>query len=174
MIKRDGTDEPFDARKLAGAMLRVIPHAAPGACHAPQLALAIRAYLRRSEWLYVPSEAVFAMAVEVLNRCGMDASAEAFDAHRTRREQRRQEVRVLHEGGRITLWDKSWLSELAQRSWFVSAPTGRILAGQVEERLLAGGRRVVPRGEVLDMLNELVAHYGLADAVPLRLPAPRR
>jgi hypothetical protein len=41
----------------------------------------------------------------------------------------------------------------------------------VERELLASGLVVVSRRDVLDMLNERVAQYGLADAVPVRLPA---
>jgi hypothetical protein len=43
-----------------------------------------------------------------------------------------------------------------------------VIAGQVEASLIAAGRQVVSRGEVVEKMNALVAAFGLADAVPVR------
>jgi hypothetical protein len=173
VLKRDGGEELFDAQKLAGVMHRAMRVSGGRLYDARQLAAAIELYLERSEWDCLTSTAVFEMTVKVLRHCGFDAPADALEAHRAERQARRQRVRIRHEDGKVTLWDKSWLSEVAQRSWFLSPTTGRILAADVERDLLAAQVGVVHREDVVDMLNQRVAQYGLADAVPFRLPIMR-
>ena len=171
IVKRDGTQEPFDAGKLATSMFQGMRQTSGRYCDAWQLAEAIESHLRRRKNRRTSSDAVFEMAVEVLRRSGFTTAGYVLQAHRSWRLLRRQRLQVRHEGGRATLWDKSWLSQLAQGSWFLAPTTGRILAGQIEQILLAAEIKVVPRQDVVEMLNELVVQYGLADAVPVRIPA---
>ncbi len=140
---------------------------------ASELALAIRLYLERNKRCITSSTEIFEMAVKVLRRCRLDDAAGQMEAHRLSRADRRARLAVCHDDGRATCWDKAWLCEWARRSWLVSATTARILAGSVEDDMLAGGGGVVSRADVLDRLNARVAEYGLADAVPVRRPAIR-
>jgi hypothetical protein len=171
VLKRDGTEEAFDPHKLAGAMFRAMRETEGRFYDAYQLAQALGMYLRRSRRRRISSAAIFEMAVKVLRRCRLGAAGEAMEAHRTERQVRRSRLHVCHDGDKLTLWDKNWLSQLAQRSWFLSPATGRILAAEIERSLLAARVTLVARQEVVDMLNGRVAEYGLADAVPVRLPA---
>lgn len=157
--------------KLAGTMFRAMRGASGGYYEACQLALAIEVYLDHSRSRRITSAALLEMAVKVLRQSGFPAAGNMVEAHHARRRARRRQLRIRHDDGKVTLWDKSWLGQLAERSWFLSRATGRMLAGEIESQLLAGEVGVMSRGDILGMLNELVAQYGLADAVPLRLPA---
>jgi len=172
VIKADGTEEAFCPGKLTGAMLHGMRDVgADRACEARQFALAIGIYLKRAGWKRISTAAVFEMTLRVLHSSALSAVARSLEDHRTRRGQARQQLRIRHEGGKVTLWDKGWLAELAQRSWFLTPTTGRILAGEIERDLLGFGASVVSRRDILDRLNARVAEYGLADAVPVHLPA---
>lgn len=168
--KRDGSIEPFDEGKLTRALWRVIA-ADHGRYHdAAQLASAVELYLRREEAPIVTSAAVFEMALQVLHRLHMIEAACALEAHRACRVLARKQLVVAHESDKTTYWDKSWLANLAARSWRLLPATARILADQIETALLSDGRRRVTRDEVIDLLNAAVASYGLADAVPVEQP----
>ncbi len=171
VIKGDSTEEPFDARKLAASMFRAMEGRRGRLYDAVQLSIAIGIYLKRSSLLTVTSDALSEFAVKVLRRCRLSEAASAMEDFRQRRRIRRTRLAVRHEGGKVTMWDKGWLSSWAQSSWLLSRTTSRILAGQVERELLDSEAIVVSRLEVLDMLNRRVAEYGLADAVPVRQPA---
>ena len=171
VIKNDQVQEPFDVQKLAGSMFRAMQGTRGRLYDATQLSIAIGIYLRRSDWMEVTSDALSELAIKVLGRCGLADAARTMVDYRQFRLIRRTRLAVLHEGGKLTMWDKGWLSSWAQQSWMLSRKTSRILAGQVERQLLAGDAEIVSRLDVLDMLNRLVAEYGLADAVPVRQPA---
>ncbi|MCY2928924.1 MAG: ATP cone domain-containing protein [Planctomycetota bacterium] len=168
--KRDGSIEPFQQVKITRALWSVIE---PGGGHyldARHLAEAIEIYLERDGDDVVSTAAVFEMALKVLHRTGMVVPACALEAHRACRALGRKQLMVVHEPGKATYWDKSWLSSLAQRSWRLATPTARIVAAQVEAALLASAQRTVTREDVIDLLNAAVSSFGLADAVPVEQP----
>lgn len=167
VIKRDGCQEAFDAPKLAVAMYRGMLSTEGKLDDATQLAAAIRAYLARTGRERVSSTTLMEMALRVLRRVDMAPAATAMEVYAAWRDWRRRQIRIRHECGEITLCDKSWLSEIACRSWNLSLRAGRIMASQVERDLLAGGRSEFSRAEIQDMLNARVAEFGLADAVPV-------
>jgi len=171
VCKSDSTEEAFDVRKLAASMFSAMRGTQRRHYDAEQLAIAIGIYLKQTSWLTVTSDALAELAVKVLDRCRLREAGSAMTEFRRQRRIRRGRLRVRHEGGRVTMWDKGWLSSWAQRSWLVSRTTSRILAGQVERELLKSGAAEVSRADVLDMLNRRVAEYGLADAMPVRQPA---
>jgi len=168
--KRDGSEEPFDPGKLAGAFWRVM--AERGGCHelAGRLAGAVETYLICRQRRGVSTAALFEMAVKVLRGMAMPGACEALERHWAWRATRRRRLLLDHGHGRVTLWDKTWLAELGRRSWRLSRNAARIVAGQIEVELLGDGRRSVSREEVVDRLNRCVAQFGLADAVPVAPP----
>ncbi|HUT01560.1 MAG TPA: ATP cone domain-containing protein [Phycisphaerae bacterium] len=171
VIKRDGTEERFEAAKLAGAIFTALRETSGEYGDACRLALAIEVYLDRSGWGSISSGAIFDMAVKVLRRSGLAAAGGLLQRWHSRRHRRRQGLCIRHDDDTVTLWDKTWLSQWAERSWFLSRGTARILAGEIEQELLAREVVLVSRRDVLNLLNERVAQYGLADAVPVRLAA---
>jgi len=169
VLKRDGSVEGFDARKLTAAIWRSMRGASRTFEHACRLAEAVELYLRRRDVRCISSTALFEMTLKVLRCVGPLRAADAAEKFRQLRDALRRQLRIRHEKGRITYWDKAWACEFARASWGVSPQTARILAGKIEIELFALNDPVVPRQKVLDMLNRMMAEYGLADAVPARL-----
>lgn len=165
VLKRDGSSEPFDVWKLAGAMGRAIAADADRRDDARQLAMAIRIYLARSGQTAISSAAVLEMALKVLRRVCRGDAATAMERHNARRRARRRQIRICHRNGKVTYWDKTWLCHLAALSWQLSPGAARIIAGLVEAEVLAGRETLIDRRAVLEHLNEAVSAFGLADAV---------
>ena len=167
VIKHNGSVEEFDRRKLAGALYRAMAGTDGTANDARELAWAIEIYLGRTRRFCVSSAAILEMGLKVLRRVRLPDAAEALETHRAERALRRRGFRVYHGAGKVTVWDKTWVCELARVCWHVSPATSRTLAAEVEQRLL--GRRTgrATRQEVVDLLNRCVAAFGLADAVPV-------
>ncbi len=165
--KRDGQVEAFDAAKLAGTLGRALGRSGGDISDARELARAIAIFLVRGKRSDIPSTAIFEMGLKALRHVEMGEAAEILELNHTLRNIRRKLVRVRHDDGRLTMWDKSWLVELAMRMWHVSRTTGRILAGEVEGEIISQDKPEVSRGEIIDLLNRRVAERGLADAVPV-------
>lgn len=165
--KQDGGREAFDIEKLTGSLrrgMRQVGVSAEGAC---ELARAIHIHLQRRRRRLISSSAVFEMVLKALRQVRMGETAEILELHRMLRAVRRRLLYVRHEDGNVTMWDKSWLAKLAEGIWCLSPGTARILAGEVEIHLLPQEEREVSRREVLDLLNQKVSQFGLADAVPV-------
>lgn len=171
--KRDGSEEGFDRLKLASSMWRAMRLTDGQYRDACELASAIELYMERRGRRRVGSNVLFEMALKVLRRCRLGKAAGAMERHRWCRQKARARLRLRHEGGEVTEWEKAWLAEWARRSWLVSRTTARILAAEVEAELLAGSRLHVDRREALDLLDRRVSEYGLADAVPAGLAEAR-
>jgi len=167
VIKRDRSLERFDAAKLAAAMGRAMGSRGVAMEHARQLADAVEIYLRRRRVRCVTSSALWEMALKALWFVGLSEAAEAAERYRDWRQVLRRRLRVRHDGGKVTYWEKGWLSELAGRSWHVLPTTARIAAGEVEMILLRQDAETVSREEVTDTLNRVMSEFGLADAVPV-------
>ena len=165
--KRDGTREDFDIEKLAGSLRRGMPCVGESAAGARELAHAIGIHLQRKRLRFISSSALFEMALKTLRRVKMNQVAEILESHRMFRGVRRRVLRVRHEDGKITMWDKSSLARLAERIWGLSPRTARIFAGEVESHILLQERAEFSRREVLNLLNQKVSQFGLADAVPV-------
>lgn len=172
--KRDGTQEPFDRLKLAGALWRPMQATGGRYCDARDLASAIELHLQRTRRETISSLALFEMVLTVLRRVRMADAGEALQVHRLCRTAGRKSLMVRHEGANLTMWDKSWLSEHVRRAWGLSQKTARLIASHVEADLLESDEVLISRGEVIAMMNECVGQFGLADAMPLhRQAAPR-
>jgi hypothetical protein len=168
VVKHDGTSEPFDTHKLAGTIWRAM-RGRGDYLHALRLAEAVRTYVVSRHAPSVTSAAVFEMTIKAMKYVGLGAAAEAAENYAEWRGLLRQQLRIRHDGGHVTRWEKGWLFEFARRSWRISRATARILAGKVEEELLRSGREEMHREEIVEALNSVVAGFGLADAVPARL-----
>lgn len=169
VLKRDGRTEDFNRGKLACAMWRAMRGTGTRRSDARELASAVAIYLDSKSKYTVSSSAVFEMGLKVFRRVAMYPAAKVFEAHRVWRDDGRKALRVAHESGRETRWDKGWLAEVISHSWHIQLEVSRILAGEVENRVLQERRETISRLEVLDIANETVASYGLADAVPVAL-----
>ena len=165
--KRDETLEPFDRWKLTGSMWRAMQGTQGSFDHARRLSEAAQIYLKRSSEECVSSRALFEMMLKALRYVGLEEAAESAEAYYKWRNALRRKLRIRHEGGAVTYWEKGWACEFASRSWNISRSVGRVVAGKIELEFLLGGEKTLWRGEVIEQLNRLVAEYGLADAVPV-------
>ena len=168
VLKRDGSREPFQALKLAGAMWRAMQRTDGRFRDARDLAEAIEIHLRRTDQFDVCASTIFDMALRVLRRVCMGSAAEALENYHLWRRLQRGGMLLYHGPGKITLWDKGWLSQHIQCAWNVSAQTARIVAAAVETELLTMDEIMVTRQEVLALMNETVSQFGLAEAVPVQ------
>jgi hypothetical protein len=168
VLKRDGTVEEFSRAKLAAAMWRAMQAAGGRYRDAMELSRAVQIYLVRRRCPCISSAAILEMTVKVLRRVGLVRSADALELHHAWRSSRRKGLRLHHDGGRVTGWDKSWLSKFVCRSWDLLPATGKIIAAILEDELLREPRRCVTRQEVVERMNVCVAALGLAGAVPVR------
>ena len=168
VLKRDGSVEEFDRRKLAAALWRAMRGTGGEFRDAADLSRAVEVYLLKQGCPCVSSAAVLEMAVKVLWRVRLSAAAEAMEFHRSWRSIRRRAIRIRHEGGRQTAWDKGWLAKFVCRSWDLLPATGRIVAAMVENELLQETQKHFPREDLIRRMNDCVAALGLADTVPVR------
>lgn len=165
--KRDGSVEEFDVAKLAGLLRRVLTKIHDVSADPDALATGLRLYLQRTGRTTVTSTAIFGMLVRMLRRVRLGDAAELLELHRTLRMIRRRLLRLRHDDGCTTQWDKSWLATLAEKTWHVSRPIARMLAGEIELRLLPQEETEILRRDVLELLNEHVSQWGLAEPVPV-------
>ncbi len=170
VMKRDGSLERFDEAKLAGAMWAAMHRRQGQHEDARELARAVKCYLHRTEQECATSTAILEMTLKVLRRVKLWDVARAMEVFHQRRRAGRKLLRVLHDGGHVTVWDKSWLATVAGHSWHLSSNCGRTIAAMIERELLTEPTQTVHRTNLLDRVNEYVAAYGLADAVPVRPP----
>ena len=139
------------------------------------LASAVEIYLCRRSARRVHSSAIFEMTVKVLRRVDLVKVADAMETYHIWRKTRRQDFRISHGGGKVSLCEKSWLGRLARQNWNLSPVATRIISSEVELELLQGRETLVPREVVVEMINARVSGYGLADAVPIQTwPAPTK
>ncbi|MCP4376305.1 MAG: hypothetical protein GY794_09045 [bacterium] len=167
VAKRDGTFEQFDREKLAAAICRVMQEYPCAFAESREVALAIDIYLHRRRWGTISSAAIFEMLLKTFRRIGMDLPAAIIETHQTWRLRRRKRVKVRYADGQTTEWDKGWLVKSVCSSWHLGRSAGRILAAEIEARLLGADVSVIERDKLIEQVNALVSEYGLADAVPV-------
>ena len=94
-------------------------------------------------------------------------AADALRMHCGETHAWRRAMSVRHYDGKVTYWDKAWLSELACKSWYLMPRTGRLIAAELEEQLRCANKEIVSRGELVEMVNRCVTELGIGDAVPV-------
>ncbi|MFP4354191.1 MAG: hypothetical protein ACLFUJ_03625 [Phycisphaerae bacterium] len=170
VLKRQGCMEDFSLPKLARSLWLAMAQTDPANRYedAVDLAEAISIFLQRTNRICVSAGVLFEMCLKVLRRSALEEAADEMETYHVWRQVRRKQIRVVYDDDKAACWDKSWLAELACRSWNVTPATSRILAGMVEDELLDSETSIISRLAVVDLLNEFVSQYGLADAVPVR------
>ena len=168
VLKTGGFREPFDPAKLTASLWRGLKPVGGDHRIAEKITEALCLHLKRSERDEISSDEIFSLSAKALRRIRRGEAAELLELHRSLRAARRRRMVVRHENGSRIAWKKDWLASLAVRMWGLSPRTGRILAATVEQHLLMPDESQIARDEVIEMLNETVAQFGLADAVPLQ------
>lgn len=161
VVKRDSSVEPLCVDRLRACLWRAMGPAGGRFSKAHHLSRAIQLYLHRTGAVEVSSRALFEMAVRALRLTRHDAAADALEAHSRRRRDARRSLKVVHDSGRRTRWDRSWLTAQIRTRWGVSGGAARAISAAIETELL-DGRSLVERGRVLDLIDERVENFGLA------------
>lgn len=180
IVKRDGSLESFSARKLR----RIIAAAMRQCRYDPKLAdplvQAVEVHLQYWEENRPPtSEYVFRCVHAVLKQTGLKDVAECLAGHRRWRRLKRRSIRVLRvapKRGSVP-WRKTTLVRRMTQRYGVGAQVARIVAGELEQRVLNLGFRTVSGTLIEELLrNELLA-WGLLEtevvATPAAYPEPQ-
>lgn len=176
LLKRDGEREAFDFAKLSRSVAAALSASGYDPRCAPPLCRAVSLHLEQWRDPRPPTtEYVYRCVRTVLNETGLEDVADGFAAYRRRREALRRGVKVLSSRRNVngpTSWEKGRIARLLVRRYDLTAVTARILAGDIERRVLAIGHSVVSAALVTELIrNELMA-WGLAPESGGGVPAP--
>lgn len=169
LVKRDGGVEAFERPKLRrclGLAMRASrrdPHIADA------LSRAIEIHLQDWPDRRPPTtEHVFHCVQRALAETGLEPAAQFLSRHRRSRAGRRSALVVSGSRGansRPAPWKKSLVSDLLQSRHGLSRSTARILAGEIEERVLSLGYRVVTARLIVELVRSELAAWGLGHDV---------
>jgi hypothetical protein len=165
LAKRDGTLEPF----LPGKLRRVLDLALRAGRHDPRLAdpliQAVEAHLCCWDEPRPPTtEYVYRCVHTVLRETGLDEVADVLATHRRSRRLKRRSLRVLRPdaSGVAAPWRKTTVVEALEKRFELGHAVARIVAGELETRVLNLGYRTISSGLLEELMrNELLA-WGLA------------
>jgi hypothetical protein len=163
--------EAFDRHKLRACLMRVAPDDQSNVCATDSLSSSVECYMLQRSVRTISSAAVLEMALAALHAVGLKKSAYRLERHYCARERMRSRLMVVHEGGIKTAWSKDWLAENARSQWALGRTAARILAGRIEEMLLARRIKSIARKDIMKMLGRLVVAYGLIIPCPLEAGA---
>ncbi len=168
IAKREGGLEPFEAAKLrrclAGAMK---------ACHCDQRfadALARAVELHVCAWSDArppTTDYLFRCLRTALLETGMDQVAYQLSRHRRRRARQRRSLVVFNARepeGAPTPWRKASVAATLERRHGLSHSVARILAGEIERRVLALEYGRISTALVVELIRSELLAWGLADA----------
>ncbi len=158
--------EGFDRFKLRSAIGRALEHVPEGYYRADALASAIQAYLSRHGRPCISSAAIFEMSLSCLRGLRLSSGARRMEQVRKAKVALRGRLVLQHGFGPASSWSKEWLVQHAVKELDVGMPVARILAGEVEQRLIRRRRSEIGRGEVLRMLHRQAQGFGLMPQVP--------
>jgi transcriptional regulator NrdR family protein len=161
VLKRDSSIEHFNIAKLRLSLWRALGADSESFLHADWLAHAIQGFLHYEGHRAVSSRALFEMAVRSLRCVERDDAGDALEAHRRVRRQRRDVLTILHEDGRRSRWDRSWVTAHLRQRWSLGRSAAKALSAQIEADLLARPGELARRA-VLDRVDGLVEAFGLA------------
>ncbi|MEP0847187.1 MAG: hypothetical protein HRF50_10270 [Phycisphaerae bacterium] len=181
VVKRDGALESFDFSRLRRSLASAMHACGYDAEHADALGRAVMVHLGEWRGARPPTtEYVHRCVRTVLSETGLSDVAESFAMFRKRRDAGRRSVRVASSAApdrSPATWEKARIARSLERRAELQHSTARILAGDIERRVLALGYSVVTTGLLRELVeNELLA-WGLslapgADAaVPDQVPA---
>jgi hypothetical protein len=162
--KSDGTDEPFNLGKLRRSL-----SAAMRECHydvrfADSLSQAVLIHLREWKERRPPStEYIFRCTRQVLMETGLEDVARQMAGHRRHRAARRRSIAVVGAHGRQgpAPWCKATVCAALRRRHGLSPSVARIVAGEIEGRVVALNYALVSAGLVGELIRNELRAWGL-------------
>ena len=165
IAKRGGATEPFRADKLRRCLAIGMQACGYHEQWADDLVRAVRLHLQ--DWpanRTVKSEYVFRCVRTVLRETGMGNVGQVLERYRHERALGRARVRVYSEtrpGRRPTGWCKARVVRSLRKRHGVSWAAARVLAGEVESRVLALGYPLVSTALVRELIRTELRCWGL-------------
>jgi hypothetical protein len=155
VVKRDGSEEPFNTRKLTQSLAAALAEAGDDVAAAPLLAEALAWHLHAEGGDQVRSDELAYRLQRVLEQVGRPAAAICFAREAAQRASSRRRLRVLPAEGAPPLpqpWDRRrWVQHICRLG--LTGEQARRLVNRVERHLLRLGLN--PVSEIL--VRELVA-----------------
>ena len=175
VAKRDGTVEPYSQEKIQHCLamaceaVRVTPRVASS------LARAVTIHLRECAAPGLPTtEYVFRCVRAALEQTDFSPAAKALCEHRRWRDAARGSVRIFdarrpeRPGG---LWRKARVARTLERRHQLSPRVARILAGELEERVLGLRYQLISTALLGELIRNELRAWGLA--AEIKIPAPK-
>ncbi|MFO0837678.1 MAG: hypothetical protein U1D55_04065 [Phycisphaerae bacterium] len=174
VVKRDGTSEPFSLHKLRRCLTVGLAGSSHDGRIADALSRAVSVHLRQlTEHRRPTTDYIFGCVRTVLNRTRLSDIGDRLAQHRRMRAAARRRLRVsdaLDSAGRTTRWQKRMIVAVLQNAHGLQRNTARILAGEIESRILSMNYAVVSQVLIAELIRNELLVWGLADDA---LVAPR-
>ena len=175
ITKRDGQLEPFDVAKPRRCLTAAMRDSSHDEHFADVLARAVEFHLFAWPKTSLPTTDYVSRCLQTaLTQTGMEEVAEQLIRHHRLRTTRRRNLSVLDSRSsrlNLTRWRKGAVARTLERRYGLSHSVARILAGEIEQRVLALSYTVVSTALIAEVLrNELLA-WGLADGTTDTAPA---
>jgi hypothetical protein len=175
--KRDGSREPFDVAKLRRSVAAAMNECRYDVRYAESLARAVEVHVAKVDEARQPtSDYIFRCVRTALAETGLTDVAEHVTAYRRERAARRRAVSVLSGEGppwRTAPWRKSKVVERLEGGSGLTRITARILAGEIEYRVLNMNHNLVSSALIDEMIRIELLVWGLADAGCVTLTTQR-
>ena len=175
VAKREGGLEQFDRQKARRGVAAALASSGGDMRFADALARAVELHLRQWNEPDPPSSGyIFRCLRTALIETGLDDGALRFVSYRGQRAKQRQELSVYDaDESRFALapWRKAAVAETLEGCRGVGHAAARILAGEIERRVLSLGYSVVSKTLIREMIQSELLAWGMADAVPDAIPA---
>lgn len=167
VTKCDGSSEPFDFAKLRRCLASCMRSCQYDQRYADALTQAVAMHLKDWDESRPPrSDYIFQCVRTVLSETGLGDVAKALISHRRQRAVRRKRLTVIESRGGVRAplaWEKSRVAMTLERRYRLARGTARILAGEIEQRILGLNYGVISAALVAEVIrNELMA-WGLSE-----------
>lgn len=178
VVKRDGAIEPFEAGKLRRCLAIGMKACEYHERLADDLVRAVEIHLRGcAGGRGLKSDYVFRCVRTVLRETGMPDVAKVLEGYRRRRTVCRGRVRVFSEtrtNRSPSRWRKGRVVETLVTRLGLSGPAARVVAGEVEQRVLMLGYGAVSTGLISELIRTELRCWGLSrDALRVGPSKPR-
>jgi len=175
IAKRDGGLEPFDRGKIRRGVASALAASGVDSRYSEALTRAVELHLTQWQETNPPSTGyIFRCLRTALVETGLDDAALRFVTHRGERAKQRQRVSVCDaRKSQFALepWRKAAVAETLEGCCDLGHDVARILAGEIERRVLALDYSVVSKTLIKELLQSELLAWGLADAAPDTIPA---
>jgi 2-phosphoglycerate kinase len=176
IAKREGDLEVFETAKLRRCLTAAMKLCNCDTRLADALARAVKLHLQDwTETAPPTTDYVFRCIRTALTETGMDHVAQRIAGYRRRREIQRRSLLVSdHRISRPAAvpWRKATVARSLETFHGLSHSVARILASEIEQRVLALGYNVVSTALIAELIRSELWAWGLADTAATMAPQP--